>query len=188
MGAAAKRVLAASIEGRQPMKDRNGNTHWCEWCGNDLPDHRMHHRTCRPQCTNALNADDERRLSEAAKQAKRAAAAAKPVVPGGVMDAKCSRCGGAREDLAYRLCVACRAGRNTYQKGYYARRKADGKCFICGQPSDGHMRCPACRQKQALRKSDRCSACHRPNDTPGQRWCSACRANHLENARRSHAD
>lgn len=37
----------------------------CSWCGDDLPDHRLHTNTCSHSCAKFLMADEKKRAREA---------------------------------------------------------------------------------------------------------------------------
>jgi len=41
------------------------------------------------------------------------------------------------------------------QRRHRAKRKAEGRCYYCGEPSGGKTRCEWCRKKMALAQKER---------------------------------
>lgn len=54
--------------GGKPAEIDHSGVFWCQWCGETLPDNRLHLSTCSSECARRLIADDRRRTREAMKQ------------------------------------------------------------------------------------------------------------------------
>lgn len=76
----------------------------CSWCGEDLPDHRLHLSTCSPACDTAFALDESKRLRATGVAVGRGWRKGRaPKSDSGL----CRACKKPKESPKYRWCASC---------------------------------------------------------------------------------
>lgn len=76
--------------------------YWCCWCGENLPDARLHTNTCSARCAAALTSDERRRQREAGETPTRGRKRSIPKSKD-----HCTACNKPKDNPRHKWCSQC---------------------------------------------------------------------------------